>query len=155
MTLHKSGQPRMKLDGAHKSDVRTQFAALCYRIHNGKVEFCLITSRNAGRWIIPKGWPMHGTTPAKAAATEALEEAGLEGKVHAQTLGVFTYEKEITDGAAPCLAIVYALRVKTVLSDWPERKQRRRKWFSRKKAAARISNLELRQMILKFDPTQL
>ena len=111
----------MKLDGAHKSDVRTQFAALCYRIHNGKVEFCLITSRNAGRWIIPKGWPMDGTTPAKAAATEAFEEAGLEGKVHAQSLGVFTYEKEITDGTTPCLAIVYALRVKTVLSDWPER----------------------------------
>ena len=155
MSIHKSGQPKISLVGAQKTDVRTQFAALCYRVNKGEVEFCLITSRGAGNWIIPKGWPMDGQTPAKAAATEAFEEAGLEGKVHPQSLGVFTYEKQISKGPTPCLAIVYAMQVKTVLSRWPERKERRRKWFSGKKAAARVANPELRQMILKFDPTQL
>ena len=39
----------------------------------------LISSLGTGRWIIPKGWPMHNTTPAGAAGIEAFEEAGVLG----------------------------------------------------------------------------
>ena len=60
----------------HKTDIRAQFAALCWRMKNDKVQICLITSRTRQRWIIPKGWPMHKQTPAAAAAAEAFEEAG-------------------------------------------------------------------------------
>ena len=31
--------------------------------------------------MLPKGWPMKGKKPTPAAATEALEEAGLLGKI--------------------------------------------------------------------------
>ena len=43
-----------------KTDMRTQFAALCYRVRAGKTEILLVTSRGTGRWIVPKGWPEAG-----------------------------------------------------------------------------------------------
>ena len=58
--------------GAKKTGLRTQFAALCYRMHKGKPEILLITSRRTQRWIIPKGWPQDGMRPAQSAAIEAL-----------------------------------------------------------------------------------
>ncbi|MFC6583776.1 NUDIX hydrolase [Sulfitobacter aestuariivivens] len=54
--------------------MRTQFAALCYRVKKGKVQVLLVTSRGTKRWIVPKGWPMDGKTPAQSAALEAWEE---------------------------------------------------------------------------------
>ena len=54
----------LKLRAASKNDVRSQFAALCYRIKAGNPEILLITSRGTGRWIVPKGWPEDGMTPA-------------------------------------------------------------------------------------------
>ena len=33
------------------------------------------------RWVLPKGWPMKGKKPHAVAAIEALEEAGLLGKI--------------------------------------------------------------------------
>jgi len=138
-------------DGA-KTDLRTQFAALCYRIKNDKLQFCLVTSRRSGRWIVPKGWPMDGETPSDAAATEAFEEAGVRGKVHTRPAGVFSYYKVRSEDELPCMAGVYPLRVKKVLSKWPEKKERDRKWVSRKKAAAMIEDPELSAIILKFDP---
>lgn len=138
-------------DGA-KTDLRTQFAALCYRIKNDKLQFCLVTSRRSGRWIVPKGWPMDGETPSDAAATEAFEEAGVIGKVHKRPVGVFSYYKVRSEDELPCMAVVYPLRVKKVLTKWPEKKERDRKWVSRKKAAAMVDDPELSAIILKFDP---
>lgn len=138
-------------DGA-KTDLRTQFAALCYRIKDDKVQICLITSRRTKRWIVPKGWPMDGETPMDAAATEAYEEAGVRGKVHTRPAGVFSYYKSFSKDELPCLAVVYPLKVKKVLSHWPERKERERRWLSRKKAAALVSDPELGAIILNFKP---
>jgi 8-oxo-dGTP pyrophosphatase MutT (NUDIX family) len=54
------------------------FAALPYRRRpDTTVEIMLITSRDTGRWLIPKGWPAPGIEPAEAAAREAYEEGGL------------------------------------------------------------------------------
>ena len=55
----------------------------------------------------------------------------------------------------PCVAMVYPLRVKALESDFPEASQRRRKWFSSKKAAARVSEPELAKMLRDFDPRSL
>ncbi len=145
-------QQEIALGDASKTDLRTQFAALCYRIKNEKLQFCLITSRGSGRWIVPKGWPMDGQTPMDAAATEAYEEAGVRGKTLPRPIGVFSYNKMHSDDELPCIAVVYPLRVKKVLRTWPERKERERKWVSRKKAAAMVDDAELRDIILHFRP---
>ncbi|MEJ2016863.1 MAG: NUDIX domain-containing protein, partial [Maritimibacter sp.] len=86
-------QKPIKLTGTDKYGVRTQFGALPWRLKAGKVQILLITSRGSGRWIIPKGWPMHGQTPSEAAATEAYEEAGIEGKLSPMVLGFYGYRK--------------------------------------------------------------
>lgn len=95
---------------------------------------------------------MDGQTPADAAATEAWEEAGLEGKVRSRPLGVFSYYKTHSKDELPCIAVVFPMKVKTVHTRWPERKDRKRKWVSRKRAAKMVNEPELRQMILQFDP---
>ena len=145
-------QQEIILGDAAKTDLRTQFAALCYRIKNEKVQFCLVTSRRSGRWIVPKGWPMNGQTPMDAAATEAFEEAGVRGKIEPRPIGVFSYYKVHSKNELPCIAVVYPLKVKKVLRTWPEHKERNRKWLSRKKAAALVDDAELSQIILRFQP---
>jgi 8-oxo-dGTP pyrophosphatase MutT (NUDIX family) len=140
---------------ACKSDMRSQFAALCYRIVKGKPEVLLVTSRRTGRWIVPKGWPMPGRTPAASAAGEAWEEAGVVGKAVDQCLGLFSYQKEHDGGWLPCVALVYPVEVKSLARRFPERGQRRRKWLSPKKAAARVSEPELARILLDFDPGRL
>jgi 8-oxo-dGTP pyrophosphatase MutT (NUDIX family) len=141
---------------SHKSDVRTQFAALCYRISRDKPQILLVTSRKTGRWIIPKGWPMDGLTPAECAAKEAWEEAGVVGKVRDQCLGLYSYDKIIdTGGGLPCVAMIYPVKVKVLAQEYPEQAQRRRKWFSPKKAAARLAEPELARIVRDFNPKLL
>ena len=72
---------------ANATAARTQYGALCWRMHRGKVEVLLITSRDTGRWVIPKGWPIAGLAPAETAAREAWEEAGVEGDIADDGLG--------------------------------------------------------------------
>ena len=138
--------------GAHKTDVRTQFAALPYRVKNDKVEVLIITSRGTGRWIVPKGWPMDGKTPAQCAKIEAWEEAGVIGKAEDRCLGIFSYQKVLTDDDLPVMAMLYPVRVKSLSNDFPEAKERRRKWVTRKKAAKLVDEPELARIIKDFDP---
>ena len=91
-------------------------------------------------------------TPAQAAALEAFEEAGAEGKIASQPLGIYSYTKEIDGALLPCIVAVFALRVKTLHSSYPEQGQRQRQWLSRKKAAALIEIRELRHLIRDFQP---
>jgi 8-oxo-dGTP pyrophosphatase MutT (NUDIX family) len=145
----------LKLRSGGKTDVRAQFAALCWRIKNDQVQVCLITSRTRKRWIIPKGWPMHKQTPANAAATEAFEEAGISGDTSDICLGIFSYSTHGKVENAPILTMVYPLHVTHVHSKWPEKKQRRRKWFSQKKAAKKLSEPELKQIVASFNPKKI
>jgi len=149
-------QRPIRLAGSGKRDVRTQFGALPWRYADGKLEVLLITSRDTGRWIIPKGWPMDGATPAEAAATEALEEAGVEGKLSNQVVGFYGYLKQLDDADdLPIVVAVFPIRVKRLLTDWPERADRKRRWYSAKKAANLVAEPELRQIIRHFNPRAL
>ncbi|KZZ24563.1 NUDIX hydrolase, partial [Sulfitobacter sp. HI0082] len=128
-------QAPISLNGGQKDDLRIQFAALCWRRKRGKLQILLITSRGSKRWIIPKGWPMDGKTPAASALVEAWEEGGVVGQVRGQCLGVYSYAKTGEDGAVPCLAMLYPVKVKTLAKQFPEKGQRKRLWCSRQKAA--------------------
>lgn len=145
-------QRPMRLPGAAKRDVRSQFGAIPWRVHDGRLEILLVTSRGTGRWILPKGWPMDGATPAEAAATEAWEEAGVTGVPSNAALGFYSYAKEYDGNNLPVVVAMFPLRVKKVHKDWPEKDERKRKWVGRKKAAALLKEPELSQMVRKFDP---
>ena len=130
-------------------DTRTQYGALCWRMHRGKVEVLLVTSRDTGRWIIPKGWPIEGLDAASTAAREAWEEAGVQGAVLPDGLGVFGYAKMLSPKkSVPCSVQVFGLRVTQLKDKFPERKERRRKWFGVEKAARKVAEPELRALLL-------
>ena len=140
--------------GTGDAGTRSQLGALCWRMHRGKVEVLLITSRDTGRWVIPKGWPMAGLDAAGAAAREAWEEAGVQGEAESVRMGSFTYDKVVaTKPSIACAVEVFPIRVKEMKSRFPERKQRRRKWFSAEKAARKVAEAGLRTLILSLAHT--
>lgn len=153
MSMAKIKQQALNLENYDKRDVRTQFGALCWRSHNGKVQILLVTSKRSGRWIVPKGWPLDGATPAQTAVTEAWEEAGVTGKARTVCLGIYSYVKALPDSEKlPCVVAIFPLKVNSVAGEWPEKNRRKRKWVSPKKAAAMVQERELAGILLNFDP---
>ncbi|MBC2833934.1 NUDIX hydrolase [Paragemmobacter straminiformis] len=145
------------LQGAEQAP-RSQYGAICWRMHRGHVEVLLITSRDTGRWVIPKGWPIDGLAPAASAAREAWEEAGVHGEPDPEALGLYTYDKVLNpDASLPCAVVVFPLRVEELAAKFPERKERRRKWFAAAKAAKKVAEPELRNLFktLAEDPSLL
>src|ERR1700744_2721291 len=102
------------------NQILNQAGVIAYRILDGKVRVLLVTSRDTGRWIIPKGNVNSGTTPAKAAAKEAYEEAGVKGNITSPIpFGLYTYFKRLESGKArPARVEVYLLRVGQQLGKW-------------------------------------
>ncbi|MEM7296487.1 MAG: NUDIX domain-containing protein, partial [Pseudomonadota bacterium] len=99
-----SFQLPLAVSGVKKRQARSQFGALCYRVTDNRVQILLVTSRRRKRWIIPKGWPEWGQTPAEAAATEALEEGGVKGQVSDAPLGIYSYVKIVDKSERlPCI----------------------------------------------------
>jgi len=152
MSFLKLPQVPLSIDADRKGDVRSQFGALCYRVRDGKTQVLLITSRRTGRWIVPKGWPLPETTPAGTAATEAFEEAGVDGDVHDVCLGIYSYQKQVdATVTVPCVVALYPLKVRGLRRKFPERGERKRKWVSRKRAASMVDERELAVLISRFD----
>ena len=138
----------MAPDTINPEDCSVQYGAICWRMNRGKVEVLLITSRDTGRWVIPKGWPIDGLTPSDAAAREAWEEAGVEGEIAEAGLGQFRYDKVMKPKPALlCSVEVFALRVARLKDKFPERNERRRKWFQAEKAARKVQEPELRHLL--------
>jgi 8-oxo-dGTP pyrophosphatase MutT (NUDIX family) len=132
---------------------RQQYAALCYRFKKktGELEMLLMTSRDTGRWVIPKGWPMSGKLSHEVAAREAYEEAGVRGTVETAALGFFTYAKVLKDGIrVDCKVQVYALAVTDLAKSFKEKGERRLEWVSCNEAVKRVREPELRDLILIF-----
>ncbi len=132
---------------------RQQYAALCYRLRKkrGEPEVLLLTSRDTGRWIIPKGWPMDGKNCYEVAEREAFEEAGMKGKISKKPLGHFTYLKTLDGGLKiPCRVQVHPLEVRTELKDFPEKGERKLEWVTCEEAATRVQESELKSLFLSF-----
>ena len=126
-----------------------QVGALCVRRRdNGSCQMLLITSRDTGRWIIPKGWRAKRLKDHEAAAREAAEEAGVSGKVKSKPIGNYTYPKSIDDTGARSLRVaVFLLLVRRERNHWPEQDQRKRAWFDVGEAVKEIGESELRALI--------
>jgi len=129
---------------------RVQYGALPWRLGEG-VEILLASSRGTRRWVIPKGWPMKGRKPHAAGAQEALEEAGLVGKIAKKQCGSYHYYKRLANGAALlCRVEVFPLRVLRQRKNWLEKDQRVTAWFNYLDAAEHVAEPELKQLICDF-----
>lgn len=133
---------------------REQYGALCYRLKKKRpaVEILLITSRDTGRWVIPKGWPMDGRSASAAAAREAWEEAGVKGTIREEAIGSYRYMKGLPGGLkVDCRVRVFPLVVGDVCKDFPEKGERRAAWVDCAEAAARVQEPGLKTLILAFE----
>jgi 8-oxo-dGTP pyrophosphatase MutT (NUDIX family) len=127
---------------------RAQYAALPFRRRGAMIEVLLITSRDTGRWIIPKGWPIAGLSPQEAAAREAYEEAGLVGRITDQAIGRFHYDKRLEDGSSvSCAVEVFALKVEDQMPTWLEQDERQTRWFALAEAAEAVQERDLQELI--------
>jgi 8-oxo-dGTP pyrophosphatase MutT (NUDIX family) len=127
-----------------------QYAALPFRRRHpdASIEIMLITSRDTGRWLIPKGWPQPRLGPAEAAAREAREEGGLVGRIGGRPIGSYHYDKRLQDGSiVHCVVEVFALEVERQMKSWPERDERTTRWFGLEEAAEAVREPELRAII--------
>lgn len=131
-------------------EIGEQIAALPMRWDsNGDLKILLVTSRDTGRWVMPKGWTMDGHKPWAAAEIEALEEAGATGYISKEIIGTYRYPK-IMDGGVivPCRVQVYPMIVEKLKRNWKERKERKRQWFSPKAAAKQVAEQDLSDLLM-------
>lgn len=138
--------------------VREQYGALCYRLDAAgpAAEVLLITSRDTGRWVIPKGWPMDGKSAPAAAAREAYEEAGVKGAIRPQAIGSYRYWKGMPHGLKmDCRVRVFALAVEGICNEFPEKGERRAEWVDCAEAARRVQEPGLKTLLLSFERTIL
>ena len=132
-----------------------QFAALPFRVETSGLKILLITSRETRRWVIPKGWPIRGLRPRDVAAREALEEAGLVGKiVGKRSIGSYHYSKRLPDNRTMlCRVKVFLLSVDRQLDIWPEIQQRDWRWVDPAKAAQMVDEGGLAEILRSAFPT--
>lgn len=129
-----------------------QIAALpIRRDDNGDISVLMVTSRETKRWVLPKGWIMDNKKPWAAAEIEALEEAGAEGFIASDELGIYHYDKVLADNKIlRCRVRVYPMMVKNLKRNWKERDERKRHWFTPKAAAKRVHEPDLSELLLKL-----
>lgn len=128
-----------------------QVGALPYRrAEDGTLEVLLVTSRDTGRWIIPKGWPSKRLTDHAAAAREAREEAGVTGEIQTTPEGDYMYFKRSADSVRLVDVAVFLLAVRKERKRWREDKERRRAWFPAQTAAELVQEPALKTLIAKM-----
>jgi 8-oxo-dGTP pyrophosphatase MutT (NUDIX family) len=128
-----------------------QVGALCVCIADDeKPLILLVTSRDTGRWVIPKGWPAKRLKAYEAAAREAMEEAGVSGKIGSKPIGSYEYLRPHQSSDQLHTVSVYLMAVRSALDRWPEEAQRARAWFSISTAARQVAEPELRRLIRRI-----
>jgi 8-oxo-dGTP pyrophosphatase MutT (NUDIX family) len=127
---------------------RLQVAALCHRGKGRDKEYLLVTSRDTGRWIIPKGWPIRGLKSNEAALQEAWEEAGVRNSsATPEPVGSYSYKKRKATGLEiPVTTLVYGVAVEDLCEDYPESHERTRKWVKADAAAEMVQEAELKSI---------
>jgi hypothetical protein len=77
----------------------------------------------------------------------------LKGEAHPMCLGLYPYQKVLSpDRAIPCIVSVYAVQVIRLRARFPERKERNRKWYAPQKAAGKVEEPALSDILAGFTP---
>jgi 8-oxo-dGTP pyrophosphatase MutT (NUDIX family) len=123
--------------------VRQQAAVIPFRGAGRKLQVCLIRRKGSKKWGIPKGFVDRGDTPKDAALKEALEEAGLRGRLVGDAVGSYEYRKWGTK----LDVTVYLMEVQEEEDEWDEEDIRDRQWASFDDAAAKLEQHPVEPLI--------
>lgn len=116
---------------------RVQGAVIPWLIEGGKLKIVLVRSSRSGKWGLPKGGKEDHLGKKASAELEALEEAGLEGKI-GKKIGIYSYVKGKTGRQQ--IVHVYPMEVRKQLNKYLESEWRERKTFDVKKATGKVNN---------------
>lgn len=142
-----------KANALEKSSTRLhQVAALPMRKTERGLEICLVTTRETGRWTVPKGWPMKGRKDFDAARIEAEQEAGVIGKPAKKPIGTFEYWKRRDTQFDLIEVAVYPLKVTKTLARWKEFAERKVYWALPQEAARLVSEPQLAEILRSIVP---
>ena len=97
------------------------FGALPFRKGPRGWEMVIVSTRRQDRWIFPKGQPEPGLGPEKVAVMEAVEEAGVQGKIVGHPI-VLPYVRE----TGTTNLLLFPMRVSSLADRWLELGQRER-----------------------------
>ncbi|HUO27311.1 MAG TPA: NUDIX domain-containing protein [Candidatus Aquilonibacter sp.] len=122
-----------------RSRERMQVAAVCYRIGAKGIEFLLVQTRRSGRWTFPKGGAEPGLTHAQAAALEAVEEAGVHGRMEQASFARYVrFRGDRRRNFRPAGLTTNAYLCEVLWLDSPEESGRNPTWFCPEKAKRRL-----------------
>jgi phosphohistidine phosphatase len=122
----------------------TQSSVIPYRIADKGMEVLIVRSSQNKHWVVPKGIADPGLSLQESAGKEAWEEAGVQGRVHEQAIGSYSYPK----WGAVCTVSVYPMEVSRELpqEEWEEH-HRGREWVPAGKAAELLRQAELGPLV--------
>ena len=134
--------------------VGRQVGAIAWLPDERPLRFAMVTSRRTGRWVFPKGSIGEGMTPSEAAAREAMEEAGVIGRADAVPVGSFRTVKVRPPFSWPVEVTIYPVRIARVLDDWPEARQRHRRFVTLGEARSLLSDTAMIVIAERFAATR-
>lgn len=120
-----------------------QSSVIPYRITDGRLEFCLITTRRSRRWGFPKGRIRKHSSPEATGLEEAHEEAGLSGRIIGEPLGEYRYTKQ----RRRYHVLVLLMAVDSESPHWQEEGERARHWVSGRVARTVLDRRNLIEML--------
>ena len=124
--------------------MKLQAAVIPFRGTGKKLEICLIRRKGSRKkWGIPKGFIDAGETPKDTALKEALEEAGLKGRLVGDPVGSYEYQK----WGIVLAVTVYLMEVKDEDDDWDEAEFRERYWTSLEDAEELLARHPVQSLI--------
>ncbi|HVP54647.1 MAG TPA: NUDIX domain-containing protein [Candidatus Eisenbacteria bacterium] len=116
---------------------RIHVAAVCYRLKGDEPEFLLVRTRS-GRWTFPKGGVDGDATHAAAAAREAYEEAGVEGRIEHEPFLWYFHSKRNRFRSQRSMVPVHAHLCEVERLVPPKEDYRKPTWFKADKARRRL-----------------
>ncbi|MDQ6950877.1 MAG: NUDIX domain-containing protein [Mariprofundales bacterium] len=117
-----------------------QSSVIPYRRATHGLEVLLMGSSKKHHWGVPKGIHEPGMSAQESAAKEAVEEAGVRGRIDQRLLGVYDYEK----WGNCCRVEVFAMEVTELLAEdlWQE-SHRGRQWVAVETAVGMVKAQQL------------
>jgi 8-oxo-dGTP pyrophosphatase MutT (NUDIX family) len=107
-----------------------QVAAVCYRRHDGAIEFLLVNTNGGSKWTFPKGAPEPRLSHSQAAEREAWEEAGAVGVIEPRHFHLYLHSKGVfwqTSGVQEYVVKAFLMEVHE--TQRPEEARRNPTWF--------------------------